>query len=86
MLPVCMHPDARLRQCISRRTDKLEWRASLTKSRGEAAVQVVGDRVKTLLWVVALTSRTRQLGKRLVNGKRQRALLRSVLLLRTRSV
>lgn len=69
----------RLRQCISRRTDKLEWRANLTKSRGEAAVKVVGDRAKTFLWVVALASRTRNLGKRVADAKRRRAMLRWVL-------
>eukprot|EP00903_Cladosiphon_okamuranus_P016605 g15318.t1 len=64
-------------ECISRRTDKLEWRANLTKSRGEAEVQVVGDRAKTLLWVVALASRTRNLGNRVVDAKKRRAILRN---------
>lgn len=42
-------------------------------------MQVVGGRVKTLLWGVALASRTYHLGNRVLDGKRRRAILRSVL-------
>lgn len=51
----------------------------MTKSRGEAAVQVVGDRAKTLLWVVALASRTHDLGVLAAASRRRRAVLWSVL-------
>ncbi len=68
----------RPRQCISRRTDKLEWRANLTKSRGEAAVQVQGGRAKTFLWVVALASGARSVQRLLAEAKGQRDARRSV--------
>ncbi|CAN0104796.1 unnamed protein product [Ectocarpus sp. 12 AP-2014] len=66
-------------ECISRRTDKLEGRANLAKSRGEASA--AEDRERTLLGVVALVSTAVDMKQLLETTKKLLAAHRDYLLL-----
>ncbi|CAN0114850.1 unnamed protein product, partial [Ectocarpus sp. 12 AP-2014] len=66
-------------ECISRRTDKLEGRANLAKSRGEASA--AEDRERALLGVVALVSTAVDMKQLLERTKKRRAAHRDYMLL-----
>ncbi|CAM9293543.1 unnamed protein product [Ectocarpus sp. 6 AP-2014] len=66
-------------ECISRRTDKLEGRANLAKSRGEASA--AEDQERTLLWVVALVYTAVDIKRLLERTKKRREAHRDYLLL-----